>query len=448
VTALPRVLLVSNDPIGRRMAGPGVRYHHFARELARRFEVALVVPETPDVDLPGIEVLEASKVPGRRFVRLARGFDAVVAQQLAPWTMHALARADVKVVYDLYDPLLVETLPLFAEHAPAHREAGYRSVAAAQLAALATGDAFVCASERQRDLWIGVLSALGRIDVASYTADPTLRGLVDVVPFGLEPEPPPPGPPALKGVVPGIGEDDRVLLWGGGIWSWFDPLTVVRAVARLARERDDVKLFFLGTRHPKASVGEMPMAGRTLALVQELGLEGRHVFFNDGWVEYGERGRFLAESDLGVSAHFDDAETRYAFRTRLLDYFWAGLPTVTTRGDVLGDLVAERGLGRAVGYEDVVGFADSVAELLDDGERYAEAQRGLLRVRKEYAWPRVVERLAAVVASPAGARPPRGRAARLTAGSLWHALRSNLARTGPRATLRKALDAARRPDVP
>ena len=50
-----------------------------------------------------------------------------------------------------------------------------------------------------------------------------------------------------------------------------------------------------------------------------------------------------------VSAHFDDIETRFAFRTRLLDYFWAGLPIVTTDGDVLGDLVLEAALGRPFG---------------------------------------------------------------------------------------------------
>ncbi|HUH15946.1 MAG TPA: glycosyltransferase [Gaiellaceae bacterium] len=445
---MTRVLLVSHDPIGRRMAGPGIRYLHFARELARGgFEVVLMVPGAPDIELDGIEVLQAARFPSRRFVRLASGFDAVVAQQLAPWTMRALARTDAKVVYDLYDPLLIETLPLFAEHAGGHRESGYGSVARTQLVALATGDAFVCASERQRDLWLGALAALGRIDVASYAADPTLRGLVDVVPFGLEAEPPAPGPPALKGVVPGIEEGDRVLLWAGGIWSWFDPLTVIHAVGRLARDRDDVKLYFLGTRHPKPSVGEMPMAARAAGLAAELGLLDRHVFFNRGWVDYAERGRYLLESDLGVSAHFDNAETRFAFRTRLLDHFWAGLPTVTTRGDVLAGLVGEQGLGAVVPYEDPGAYAEAIAGLLDDGERYGEARRNLERVRAELAWPAVVRRLAAVVGSPAAVRPARG-SARLVLESSWLGLRSSLGEEGARATVVRALEAIRHPRVP
>jgi glycosyltransferase involved in cell wall biosynthesis len=443
------VLLVSNDPIGRRMAGPGVRYFHFARELARRrLDVTLVVPTLPDVEVEGVDVLEAPALRRGRFARLARRQDAVVAQQLSVWTMRALTRVDAKVVYDLYDPLVVENLPLFAERPRGGaRDVAFRSVAASQLLALATGDAFLCASERQRDLWLGALGALGRIDVASYPADPTLRGLVAVVPFGLEAEPPAAGAPALRGVVPGIGRGDRVLLWGGGVWSWFDPLTVIRAVELLARERDDVRLFFLGTRHPKPSVGAMSMAERAWALARELGLDGSHVFFNDGWVEYAERGRFLLESDLGVSAHFDDVETRFAFRTRLLDYFWAGLPTVTTGGDVLGELVAEQRLGRTVAPLDPAAFAAASAELLDDDAAYAEARRNLADVRRELAWPALAARLAEVVASPAVARPGGGATRRALEASAL-AVRGAVAQQGTAATLRLVLETLRRPRVP
>jgi hypothetical protein len=38
----------------------------------------------------------------------------------------------------------------------------------------------------------------------------------------------------------------------------------------------------------------------------------------------------LREADIGVSLHREDVETRYSFRTRVLDYLWAGLPIITT----------------------------------------------------------------------------------------------------------------------
>jgi hypothetical protein len=52
-----RLLLVSNDHIGREMAGPGIRYYEFARELSKRFEVTLVVPDETDAELGGIGAL-------------------------------------------------------------------------------------------------------------------------------------------------------------------------------------------------------------------------------------------------------------------------------------------------------------------------------------------------------------------------------------------------------
>ena len=56
------------------------------------------------------------------------------------------------------------------------------------------------------------------------------------MPFGLSARPPVHERAVLKGVWPGIGADDQVLLWGGGIWRWLDPLTPIRAMERLTAE--------------------------------------------------------------------------------------------------------------------------------------------------------------------------------------------------------------------
>ena len=139
--------------------------------------------------------------------------------------------------------------------------------------------------------------------------------------------------PALRGVLPGVTERSDVLLWGGGIWDWLDPLTVIRAVATLVERREEVRLVFMGGGRPSAGDDEeMAMAARARTLAGELGVLDRAVVFNDRWVPYGERGDWLVEADIGVSAHFADLETRFAFRTRLLDYLWAGLPIVDHAG--------------------------------------------------------------------------------------------------------------------
>jgi glycosyltransferase involved in cell wall biosynthesis len=445
-----KVLVVSNDEVGPQMAGPGIRYYQFARELSRRFEVTLVVPTLPEEQLGDFEVLEAGALRGRRFRAFATRFDVVLAQTLRSWTMKALARSDVRVIYDLYDPFLIGNLAFHGTEnvSRRYREAAFRAPTLLQEIALVTGNAFVCASERQRDLWLGMLGALGRIDPFSADADPSLRDLIDVVPFGLENSPAVASAPALKGVIPGIGEADRVLLWGGGIWNWFDPLTPIRAVHELSTRRADVKLFFLGVKHPNPGIPAMAMTARAVELAKELKLYDNHVFFNFGWVPYDERVNYLLDADLGISSHLDTIETRFSFRTRLLDYFWAGLPTVATRGDVLSDLVRERNLGRAVDFADLEGWVAAIEELLDDQDEHARVRRNVGQIREEFTWSRVVEPLIRLASLPGGAVQPRRPVAPMAYRYLGLALENVVRRHGLAGGTRDVYRIMRRPPVP
>jgi len=338
-----------------------------------------------------------------------RGFDLVVAQRLPVPTMITLARSRTRTIYDLYAPLPLEQLALDARE----RTTSFRTVTSrlnnlTQKVTLATGDAFVCASERQRDFWLGALLTLGRVDHEQYARDPALRSLIDVVPFGLDPQPPAPGP-ALRGVVPGIGGTDKILLWPGGVWNWFDPLTVIRAVHELSRWRDDLRLYFLGLKHPNPGVPEMAMAVKAIALAEQLGLLDKKVFFNAGWVPYAERGRYLLEADLAVSAHFDDVETRFSFRTRLLDCLWAGLPLVTTCGDTLGDRIVAAGAGRSVGFGDVDGWIAAIGGLVDASDELENVRRAAAELRPLFEWSLVLRPLLRLASATAPSIRPTAR---------------------------------------
>jgi hypothetical protein len=262
------------------------------------------------------------------------------------------------------------------------------------------GDFLVCASEKQRDFWLGHLAALGRLNTRTYDDDSTLRSLIDVAPFGIPAEPPRRTRPVLKGVVDGIGPDDQVVLWGGGIYNWFDPLTLLRAVDLLRTRRPGVRLFFLGMQHPHPDVPEMRMSLAARTLAAELGLTGTHVFFNEDWVRYDERADYLLEADVGVSTHLDHVETAFSFRTRMLDYLWAGLPMVCTRGDVFAALVDEHGLGLTVAPGDVEGLADALDRLLGDAAFAAACRSRVAELAPSFSWAQVLTPLVAFCAAP------------------------------------------------
>ena len=92
-----RALVVSNDHVGKTMAGPGIRSYHFAVELARDFDVTLVVPFETDLADEPFEVVHDNPWDPARMSALVRGYDVVVTQRLPVPTMRALARLPTRV---------------------------------------------------------------------------------------------------------------------------------------------------------------------------------------------------------------------------------------------------------------------------------------------------------------------------------------------------------------
>jgi glycosyltransferase involved in cell wall biosynthesis len=260
-------------------------------------------------------------------------------------------------------------------------------------------DLVLCASEKQRDYWLGMLSALGRVNPHTHDDDPTLGRLIQVVPFGLPNAPPRHTNSVLKGVYPGIGPEDKVVLWGGGIWNWFDAPTAVRAMARIAARRSDVKLFFMGTERPNPKIPKMAALDETVALSRRLGLIEKCIIFND-WVPYADRHNYLLEADIGLSLSRDIAENRFAFRTRFMDYLWAGLPIVATEGDVLSEVVRESRLGTLVPPGDEEATAAAILELLDEPNLRGTYQSRFAAVAPRYHWDVVTQPLVAFCSEP------------------------------------------------
>jgi len=387
---MSRVLIISHDLVAERMAGPAIRSWEFARALSASNQVTLAIPNRTDLAPPSEFTLV--QFDRENLVRLASSQEAIVVFGHTLAAHPALKTLGVPLVVDIYDPFVLENLQYLAGHNLSFQKHDHAGVLAVLLDQLWHGDFFLCANERQRDYWLGWLTALNRVNPLTYADDPTLRRLIAVVPFGVPADPPRRTRPVLKGVHPGIGPDDRVLLWGGGVYNWFDPLTLIRAMADVAARRNDVRLFFLGIQHPNPQIRGFEMRDAAVALSRELGLYDRYVFFND-WVAYDDRQNYLLEADLGVSLHLNHVETSYSFRTRLLDYLWAGLPMVITQGDALADLVRDEELGRVVDYEAVDQVVTAILELLDTPDLRETCRPRFARATGRLTWPQAVRPL-------------------------------------------------------
>lgn len=394
------VLILSMDSIGARMAGPGIRCWELARVLSTTCRVTLAAPTQGDLSPAGWRVVPLTLSAASEIDPLLADADVVVAPSFLLADYPQLAAVDTPWVADAYVPASSETLASNQLADLPTRLARHNADTALLNRVLASADFVLCASERQRDLYLGLMASLGRLNPYTYDDDPTLRRLIDVVPFGLPSEPPVRTRPVLKGVHPAVAPEDKVLLWGGGIWDWFDPLTLIEAVDRVVRQRDDVRLFFPGPRAPfRRRVPTMAMHQRAVDLSDRLGLTDRYVIFGE-WLPVEERANYLLEADIGVSTHPAGIEARYAFRTRLLDYLWAGLPMVVSEGDALADLVRERDLGLVVPPGDACALADALLSLLLEDDPRGSRRAQFEAVAASLTWERCAAPLVAFCQQP------------------------------------------------
>jgi len=406
------VLIVSSEPLGAQMAGPAIRAYELARALADDFRVSIAAPAPSQVDDPRITVVHAGFIDYAPLLEAVQAADVVVAQQLPPRLLSKLPGLGTRFIADLYNPTVMEVLEGVRDRPPASRRRLQSVVDHAAVAHCAAADHIICASEKQRDLWLGLMAGHGLLDIADYERDRTMRSLIDVVPFGMPAQPPQRTGPAIRGVWPGIAPEDRIVLWGGGIWNWLDAITVIDAVALLEGRRaatdPRTHLCFMGVGRPAVEARDVMSAGaEAIAHARSIGVEGTVVHFNHGWVPYADRGGYLLEADLGVCAHHDHLEARFSFRTRVLDYLWARLPVVTTRGDTLADLVETSGIGRTVAPEDPAAFADALVSLLDDPDARAGAIGRIDALAPSFHWEEAVRPLRAFCAGSGD--PPRTR---------------------------------------
>jgi glycosyltransferase involved in cell wall biosynthesis len=394
---MTRVLVVTSDPIGPKMAGPAIRCWNIALILSEKHDVRLVTTSLLDAQPAPFEQYLVPPGRHRGFKKLEHWAEVIIFQGHAMSMFSSLRSSKKLLVADIYDPMHVEQLEQ-ARDLPFEE---YRQVVADRVELLneqmLRADFLLCASDRQRLFYLGQLAALGRLNPRTYSDEPDLKRLLAIVPFGLPSDEPVHEKQVLKGVVPGIGVDDKVVIWGGGLYSWFDPLTLIRAIGVLSLRHGNVRLFFQGTKHP--GIVEMPIVEESRALVRELGLDD-HVFFNESWVPYEERQNYLMEADVGVSTHGFHLETTLAFRTRILDYLWTTLPMVVTKGDSFAELVKREDLGVAVPPENIEVLADGLERALFDDAFAQSARDNIFRINDRFQWENVLAPLVDYIDAP------------------------------------------------
>ncbi|HEX7103219.1 MAG TPA: glycosyltransferase family 4 protein [Nitrolancea sp.] len=408
MSAPPRILFIASDTIGPSMAGSGIRAWNLARVIGAQQPVTLATINDVSFTAPPGVTLHSYAAPdesarGHTLAGLIASHDVIIAQHIPYIYTDPEVLRERLLIVDLYAPWILEKLE-YARIDAEIGEPGRRDDVAILNRLLSLGDAFICASERQRDFWLGALAAANRLETAGAKNDPSLRNLIDVVPFGLPAEPPARNGPGPREQFATVGEEAKLILWNGGLWNWLDPFTAIEAMALVAEREPRARLIFMGVRSPSEVVARMRVVDDARALAERLGLLDRVVIFND-WVPYEERQNWLLEADLGLSLHHSSLEARFAYRTRMLDNLWCSLPVVATEGDILADLIEHEQIGRTAPPGDANAVAEAIMQALD-ADNQSTFRENLKRIAPDHSWEAVALPLLRWCAQPVRSESP------------------------------------------
>ncbi len=355
-----RIVVATPDVVGERMAGPGIRAWQLARTLGSRFDTALVARREGDPPVQDLRVLDRGSDDAREALRSA---DVVIGQ---PARHFGSERRGQRVIYDLFDPVLLELRELYGRYPSVRQRMHYAAEAWRVRRAVGEGDALIVATAKQREL---------------YRAGSTP---VVEVPFGIDP----------GDVLPGDRPRSDLIVWGGGTWEWLDPNLAVDAVIRLNREGLACRLLFLGRSRPNRALADRRRVDRFDVMI---GRGAPWVEANSDWTPYAERMSWLRPAKAAMMLHRPTTEAAYSIRTRIFDAIAAAVPVITTEGGFAADLVAAEGLGIVVPPSDVGAVAAAVRRLLRDDDFHGSCVRNLERIRPRFRWDVVTAPLAEVL---------------------------------------------------
>jgi glycosyltransferase involved in cell wall biosynthesis len=383
-----RVLVLSHDKVGDTMAGPGIRYHYVAEVLSKDFDVTLGVFNPKHVEKHSRHTYKTRHVDVHNFHKAFEEHDFIFTLWLSNDMLAYANRHKKIIIFDVYCPVPVENLvsKLFSgKRLGEIDDAEFTATIARYRDYFEYGDFFIFSNERQRDFWTGFIFGSGLVTPRGYLKDGFYDHLA-IAPMGIDLS-------AklehrrnvIRGKMGNISQDDLVIVWTGGIWDWFDAQTVVRAMAMIEKDHPEVKLVFLGTKHPNDEVPAMAETEHTRSLASQLGLLNKTVYFRDGWIDYADRIDYLLEADAAIYAHKPSIEARFSHRTRVLDHILTSLPTIATTGDYFADEVSKQGIGLTVSTENAAALASAILELKNPQLREQFALN-FERLKPSYSW--------------------------------------------------------------
>jgi glycosyltransferase involved in cell wall biosynthesis len=322
------IAIMAPDVLATSTSGYGLRSLGLGRSLAAEHDVKILARGDSALEVGRAQILTD---PNGQTQAL-RTADVVISAASIP--SRRLVQIRGAIVSDLYDPWIIETLTI-DRLTPESEGVMVRDHIRDLVFALRFSRHILCANVQQRDLYLGMLLGSEFLGHRELLRERELLERILVLPNGIEASPLPDRLMARRRL--GFAPEEIVLLWGGGVWDWLDPVTVVSAIAEAAKRAPMLRLVFLGLQREGYRDPNTRHASEFLDRCRVEGLFDTVVRANRSWVDLDERTLYLAASDAGIIGQGSYLESHFSFRTRFVDCLWAGIPVLAAGSDPLTD---------------------------------------------------------------------------------------------------------------
>ncbi len=384
------LLIIAQEPITERLGGLGMRQYEIARHLREDFHVVLTTPWPTSRKPKGFDIVHIPYEDLDSYQKYIRDSDIVYINSVPSSILSLLEKGGKYIIVDLCPIYVFENLEFEAFEKKISNSRIYSELDYFKKR-LKTGDFFICAGIRERDYHLGILALEKKIPFHSYPNDKNFKKIIDLVPMGIPDNPPKKTEKMIRGVIEGVGENDFLLIWSGAIWNWYDTDTLLKALSLAVRKKPEIKLVFVGTTSPSSENATHRYQFETLmSLAKDLDLLGKNLFIMPGWIPYDKRQNYLLEADAAVVTFNDHIENYFSFRIRIIDYLWASLPIISTKGNIFSDLIEKEGLGEVVDFGDIEGLSEAILKMATNCDILKKYSRKLHVVRKNFFWKDMV----------------------------------------------------------
>jgi len=398
-----KIFIAGYDVMGKNMAGPGMRSLAMASFLSKHTSVTLSHDSVSEFDnMPEQVTLMNEKDVLWDNDKYWREFDIAMMPGTQILKTPLPKPFPIPLYVDIYDPFVLENIELLADKPSQIRDFEYLRHLKAMLEMLLRADKFIVTGERTRDFFTGLLTGWGLINPITASGA-KFDDLFLVIPFGIPDEPFINALAKSKNEIPDfINEQDELIIWAGGLWDWLDPLKAIDAMPLILDKRPFAKLLFMGYRHPNKHIPLMETVRQCIDKARKLRLFGNSIIFSE-WTPFSERIVILGQADLGLSLHKRHIETRYAFRTRIMDYIWAGIPMVISGGDNLALELAIPGVRifePGADVDEISAGVISSLETYSDKSRREKISDDYEMIRAKYRWSELLKPLLTSIQNP------------------------------------------------